>query len=113
MGLELPSHTACLRLHMNRGFDIGEPQFASGRNRNSLVNSGSIGNDGEGVMAQEHNRVGVYSCAFSHNMHGRADKGPGTFGETGWHGSWNMQRNSASFSCAQLVPWWRGVLWSW
>jgi hypothetical protein len=76
--------------YMNRGFDIG------GRNlwahRNSLVNSGSIGNDGEGVMAQEHNRVGVYSWAFTDNMHGRANKGPGTIGENGWHGSWNMQQ---------------------
>ncbi|MCC5839247.1 MAG: hypothetical protein JJT96_03905 [Opitutales bacterium] len=76
--------------YMNRGYDLG------GRNlwahRNSLVNSGSIGNDGEGVMSQEHNRVGVYSWAFSHNMHGRANKGPGTIGENGWHGSWNMQQ---------------------
>lgn len=83
-------HVTTASDYMNRGFDIG------GRNlwahRNSLVNSGSIGNDGEGVMAQEHNRVGVYSWAFSHNMHGRADKGPGTFGEPGWHGSWNMQQ---------------------
>ncbi|MCD8483044.1 MAG: hypothetical protein LR015_10510 [Verrucomicrobia bacterium] len=76
--------------YMNRGYDMG------GRNvwvhRTTLVNSGSIGNDGEGVMSQEHNRIGNFSWAFTDIMHGRANKGPGTFGEPGWHGTWNMQQ---------------------
>lgn len=75
---------------MNRGYDLGGRNLWAGLN--TLVNSGSIGNDGEGVMSQEHNRVGAYSWAFTDSMHGRADKGPGTFGEQGWHGTWNMQQ---------------------
>ncbi|MCC5804732.1 MAG: fibronectin type III domain-containing protein [Opitutales bacterium] len=79
--------------YMNRGYDFG------GRNlwvhRNSVVNPGSIGNDGEGLIAQEHNRVGVYSWAWSENQSGRVSKGPGTIGEgsgKGWIGSYNMQQ---------------------
>lgn len=76
--------------YMNRGYDMGGRNVWVGRS--TLVNSGSIGNDGEGVMAQEHNRIGVFSWAFTDVMHGRADKGPGTYGEPGWHGTWNMQQ---------------------
>ncbi|MCC5838939.1 MAG: hypothetical protein JJT96_02355 [Opitutales bacterium] len=79
--------------YMNRGFDFG------GRNlwvhRNSVVNPGSIGNDGEGFIGQEHNRVGVYSWAWSDNQSGRISKGPGTIGEgdgKGWIGPYNMQQ---------------------
>ncbi len=79
--------------YMNRGFDFG------GRNlwvhRNSVVNPGSIGNDGEGLIGQEHNRVGVYSWAWTDNQSGRVSKGPGTLGEgggKGWIGPYNMQQ---------------------
>ncbi|MCC5808014.1 MAG: hypothetical protein JJU00_16930 [Opitutales bacterium] len=83
-------HTTSASDYMNRGYDLGGRNLWAGLN--TLVNSGSIGNDGEGVMSQEHNRVGAYSWAFTDSMHGRADKGPGTFGEQGWHGTWNMQQ---------------------
>ncbi|MCD8481501.1 MAG: hypothetical protein LR015_01785 [Verrucomicrobia bacterium] len=79
--------------YMNRGYDIG------GRNlwmhHNSVVNPGSIGNDGEGIISQEHNRVGVYSWAWTYNISSRVNKGPGTIGQDGakgWIGSYNQQQ---------------------
>lgn len=83
-------HVSTSSDYMNRGFDLAGRNLWVGRN--TLVNSGSIGGDGEGIIGLEHNRVGAYSWAFTDSMHGRADKGPGTFGELGWIGTWNMQQ---------------------
>jgi len=74
--------------YMSRGYDL------AGRHlwidRNSVVNAGSRGNDGEGIMAQRHNNVSANGWAFTHNVQGRADFGVGTFGETGWIGLYDM-----------------------
>ena len=49
--------------YMSRGYDLG------GRNlwvdRCTVNNTGSTGNDGEGVMSQRHNDIDIYSWAFT------------------------------------------------
>lgn len=74
--------------YMSRGYDIG------GRNidvrRNSVLNPGSIGNDGEGIMAQRHNNIETFSWAFLENVQTTRFTEPGTPGKLneGWP-SWN------------------------
>jgi hypothetical protein len=74
--------------YMSRGYDIG------GRNihveRNSVINTGSIGNDGEGIMAQRHNNIETFSWAFIDNVQANRNLGPGTGGEPGWNGIYDM-----------------------
>ncbi|MCC5841806.1 MAG: immunoglobulin domain-containing protein [Opitutales bacterium] len=75
--------------YMSRGYDIG------GRNvwahRNSALNPGSIGNDGEGVMAQRHNNIETFSWAFTNNRVEVRATEPGTPGKAGtWSGIYDM-----------------------
>jgi hypothetical protein len=74
---------------MSRGYDIG------GRNvwahLNSAINPGSIGNDGEGVMAQRHNNIETFSWAFTNNRVEVRATEPGTPGKAGtWSGVYDM-----------------------
>ena len=74
---------------MSRGYDIG------GRNiwvhLNSAINPGSMGNDGEGVMAQRHNNIETFSWAFTNNRVEVRATEPGTPGKSGtWSGVYDM-----------------------
>lgn len=74
--------------YLSRGYDMG------GRNTwvsyNSVINTGSRGNDGEGVMGQRHNNIESFSWTFAYNVQNNVSKGPGTFGEPGWIGIYDM-----------------------
>jgi hypothetical protein len=73
---------------MSRGYDLG------GRHlwveSCSVVNAGSHGNDGEGIMGQRHNHIEIYSWAFTHSRQYVEDLGPDTIGENGWIGGYDI-----------------------
>lgn len=74
--------------YMSRGYDLGGySTYVSG---NSVINTGSIGNDGEGLLGQRHNNVEVYGWSLVGNQNGRLDLGPGTSGEDGYIGPYDM-----------------------
>ena len=74
--------------YMSRGYDLG------GRNlwvdRCTVVNTGSTGNDGEGIMSQRHNNLDIYSWAFTDNRQYNQNLGSGTSGENGWIGGYGQ-----------------------
>jgi len=74
---------------MSRGYDVGGRYLWLGNNK--VCNTGSVGNDGEGMMGQRHNNLDIYSWAFTDNKQYNVDKGPGTSGEPSWIGSWAQE----------------------
>jgi hypothetical protein len=74
--------------YMSRGYDLGGNNLWA--DRNSVINTGSRGNDGEGIMGQRHNNIETFSWAFTYNVQNQVNKGPGTFGEPGWIGIYDM-----------------------
>lgn len=89
----------------SRGYDLG------GRNlwahANSVVNTGSMGNDGEALMGQRYLGFEVYSWAFTDNHHGNVDYGTGTTGDPGWIGSYDMH-NFGFLALRNTTPGWVG-----
>jgi hypothetical protein len=89
----------------SRGYDLG------GRNLwvhgNSVVNTGSLGNDGEAIMGQRYLGFEVYSWAFTDNFHGNSNYGTGTTGEAGWIGSYDMH-NYGFLGLRNTTPGWIG-----
>jgi len=83
---QTPANSESAYDYLSRGFDLG------GRNlwasRCTVNNTGSPGNDGEGIMAQRHNNLDVYSWAFTDNRQFNVNYGAGTSGELGWIGSY-------------------------
>ena len=53
--------------YMNRGYDLG------GRNvwvhECTVINTGSAGNDGEGIMGQRHNNIETFSWSYTYSTH--------------------------------------------
>lgn len=74
--------------YLSRGYDLG------GKNMwiddNHVVNTGSTGNDGEGLLIQRHNNVETYSWAYTNNSTGNVSFGPGTSGETSYIGGYDV-----------------------
>jgi hypothetical protein len=89
----------------SRGYDFGGRNLWVGNN--GVVNTGSIGNDGEAFMGQRYLGFEVYSWAFTDNRHGQENSGNGTQGETGWIGSYDMQ-NYGFLALRNTTPGWVG-----
>jgi hypothetical protein len=89
----------------SRGYDLGGRNLWVGGN--GVVNTGSIGNDGEAFMGQRYLNFEVYSWAFTDNWHGRENFGPGTSGEMGWIGSYDMH-NYGFLALRNTTPGWVG-----
>jgi hypothetical protein len=99
--------------YLSRGYDLG------GRNlwvdRCTVNNTGSAGNDGEGVMSQRLNNIDIYSWAFTDNRQYNVNNGSGTSGELGWIGGYGQNiygflllRNINDNTVGHLGPgdWW-------
>jgi hypothetical protein len=89
----------------SRGYDLGGRNLWVGGN--SVVNTGSIGNDGEAIMGQRYLDFEVYSWAFTDNRHWKENFGAGTQGENGWIGSYDMQ-NYGFLALRNSTPGWVG-----
>ncbi|MGC9452349.1 MAG: hypothetical protein ACP5I4_12985 [Oceanipulchritudo sp.] len=89
----------------SRGYDFGGRNLWVGDN--GVVNTGSIGNDGEAFMGQRYLNFEVYSWAFTDNWHGKENYGTGTSGENGWIGSYDMQ-NYGFLALRNTTPGWVG-----
>jgi len=89
----------------SRGFDVGGRNLWAGGN--SVVNTGSIGNDGEALMGQRYLNFEVYSWAFTDTLHWKENFGPGTIGENGWIGSYDMH-NYGFLALRNTTPGWIG-----
>ncbi len=89
----------------SRGYDVGGRNLWAGGN--SVVNTGSIGNDGEALMGQRYLDFEVYSWAFTDTRHWKESFGAGTTGENGWIGSWDMQ-NYGFLALRNETPGWVG-----
>jgi hypothetical protein len=89
----------------SRGYDFGGRNLWVGNN--SVVNTGSIGNDGEAFMGQRYLGFEVYSWAFTDNLHTKQNFGTGTQGENGWIGSYDMQ-NYGFLALRNTTPGWIG-----